>query len=75
MPVLAPATLSMVLHCARDGGRRAARYLRAVMGADAYERYCAHLAVHDPGAEPMNERQFWREHFDWQDRNPQGRCC
>ena len=55
--------------------RGAAGYLRAVMGADAYDRYREHLAARHPGAEPMGERQFWREHQDWQDRNPQGRCC
>ncbi len=55
--------------------RGAAGYLRAVMGADAYDRYREHLAARHPGAEPMTERQFWREHQDWQDQNPQGRCC
>jgi uncharacterized short protein YbdD (DUF466 family) len=45
------------------------------MGADAYDRYVAHLATRHPGAKPMSERQFWREHQDWQDQNPQGRCC
>ena len=70
-----PATLPVILRGARDGGRRAVGYLRAVMGADAYDRYCAHLASRHPDAEPMSERDFWREHMDWQDKNPQGRCC
>lgn len=55
--------------------RGAVRYLRSVMGADAYERYCEHLARRHPDQPPPSEREFWREHQDWQDRNPQGRCC
>ncbi|UAL29745.1 YbdD/YjiX family protein [Nocardioides rotundus] len=57
------------------GGRAAVAYLRAIMGGDAYERYCEHLARRHPDVTPPTERQFWREHQDWQDRNPQGRCC
>ena len=45
------------------------------MGADAYDRYCAHLAAHHPDQQPQTEREFWREHMDWMERNPQGRCC
>lgn len=55
--------------------RGAVRYLRAVMGADAYERYCEHLARRHPDQPLPSEREFWRDHQDWQDRNPQGRCC
>ena len=55
--------------------RGAAAYLREVMGADAYDRYCAHLERNHPGATPLGEREFWRDHQDWQDRHPQGRCC
>ena len=55
--------------------RRVAGYLGAVMGADAYDRYCAHLAAHHPDQQPPTEREFWREHMDWMERNPQGRCC
>lgn len=71
MPVALPA----ILRGARDGGRRAVGYLRAIMGADAYDRYCAHLATRHPDAQPLSEREFWREHMDWLDKNPQGRCC
>jgi uncharacterized short protein YbdD (DUF466 family) len=31
--------------------------------------------VHDASATPMTEREFWRDHSDRQDANPQGRCC
>lgn len=69
------AGMPTILRGAREGGRRAVGYLRAVMGADAYDRYRAHLAVNHPDAEPMTEREFWRDYMAWQDRNPQGRCC
>ncbi len=54
---------------------QAVRYLGAVMGADAYDRYRANLLARHPDAVPMTERAFWREHMDWQDEHPQGRCC
>ncbi|WP_343836180.1 YbdD/YjiX family protein [Castellaniella ginsengisoli] len=28
-----------------------------------------------PDQTPASEREFWRERYDWEDRNPQGRCC
>lgn len=55
--------------------RAIAWYVKGLMGEDAYQKYQAHqLAVH-PGKPFMTERQFWRDHADRQDANPQGRCC
>ncbi|WP_411722036.1 YbdD/YjiX family protein [Mycetocola sp.] len=54
---------------------KAGRYLKAVMGDNAYEVYLAHLAAAHPGTPPMLERLFWRERDDEQDRNLQCRCC
>jgi uncharacterized short protein YbdD (DUF466 family) len=68
-------TISRVGTAALRVVRGAAGYLGAVMGADAYDRYREHLGARHPDAEPMTERQFWREHQDWQNQNPQGRCC
>jgi uncharacterized short protein YbdD (DUF466 family) len=49
------------------------------MGADAYERYLEHHRAEQAagrcGAPAMTEREFWRDHADRQDANPQGRCC
>lgn len=50
-------------------------FLRGVLGADAYQHYLAHQGRVHPGAEPMSERAFWKDKMDWEDRNPQGRCC
>lgn len=50
-------------------------FLRGVLGEDAYQHYLEHHARTHPQAEPMSERQFWKDRMDWQDRNPQGRCC
>ncbi|GAA6525396.1 YbdD/YjiX family protein [Intrasporangium sp. DVR] len=57
------------------GARGLVGYLSSVMGADAYDRYCAHLAANHPDREPPTEKEFWREHMDWMEKNPQGRCC
>jgi uncharacterized short protein YbdD (DUF466 family) len=45
------------------------------MGDSAYETYLAHHRRTHPGAEPLTERQFWRQRMDDQDRNPGARCC
>lgn len=58
-----------------SGWRGFVGYFEAVMGADAYRRYLEHQRRTHPGVAPMSERDFWRDHSDWQDKNPQGRCC
>ena len=50
-------------------------YVRQVMGDDAYATYVAHERSAHPDREPMGEREFWREHYAEQDRNPGSRCC
>lgn len=57
------------------GFRGFAEYFSGVLGADAYKKYLEHheASVHD--GPPMCERDFWRDHTDRQDSNPQGRCC
>jgi len=50
-------------------------FVEGVLGADKYRGYLAHHARTHPGEPPMTEREFWRDYADWQDRNPQGRCC
>lgn len=59
----------------RAWARAAARFGNGVLGADKYDRYLEyHRAGGAPG-EPMTEREFWRHYHDWQEANPQGRCC
>lgn len=50
-------------------------YVEGVLGADAYARYLEHHRASGCTSAPMSERQFWRDQFDRQDRQPQGRCC
>lgn len=50
-------------------------FFRGVTGVDAYERYCAHLAAHHPEAPVPDERQFWKDKWAEQERNPKTRCC
>ncbi|MBE7701313.1 YbdD/YjiX family protein [Oerskovia sp. Sa1BUA8] len=64
----------------RDALARAARgaawYVRQLMGDDAYRVYVEHRrAAHGPDVPVLDERQFWRQRMDDQDRNPGARCC
>jgi uncharacterized short protein YbdD (DUF466 family) len=59
----------------RTGLASVGRYVRAVMGDNAYEVYLAHHRATHPEDPPMPERAFWRERDDVQDRKPEGRCC
>ena len=64
-----------LLHSLAGAFRGFARYLRGVMGADAYQKYLEHHAEAGLGRPPLDERAFWRDRTDSQDSNPQGRCC
>jgi uncharacterized short protein YbdD (DUF466 family) len=56
-------------------GRGVRWYVTTLMGDRAYDVYVAHLRAHHPDAEPLTERQFWRQRAREQDRNPGARCC
>ena len=51
------------------------RFVRGVVGSDAYDKYLTHHRVTGCMHEPMSEREFWRAKYAEQDANPQGRCC
>lgn len=57
------------------GIRGFAGYIKAVMGADAYQKYLDHHTASAHPGPAMTEREFWRDRMDRQDSNPQGRCC
>lgn len=50
-------------------------YVTSMMGDTAYATYVAHHERAHPGEPPMDERAFWRERSDAQDRDPGSRCC
>lgn len=50
-------------------------YSRAVLGADAYERYVEHAERTHPGCEVLSRKQFWRQRQDEQRVDPGSRCC
>ena len=56
------------------GLRRGGRYLRAVSGDDAYERYLAHHAVEHAGQPPMSRKDYFieRQRRKWTGVT---RCC
>lgn len=60
---------------ARQWARSALRFGNGVLGADKYERYLDYHRASGQAGEPMTEREFWKDYQDWQDANPQGRCC
>lgn len=49
-------------------------YIRALIGADAYDVYLARQARLHPGEPVLSGRQFWRRHQD-QQASPTARCC
>lgn len=50
-------------------------FVNGLTGQNAYQAYLAHHARTGCASPPMSEREYWRHRSDWQDRNPQGRCC
>lgn len=54
---------------------QAKRFVDGVLGADKYQHYLEHHQRHHPDQQPMNEREFWKDYTDWQEKNPEGRCC
>ena len=51
------------------------KFFKGILRADAYQKYLEHMARVHPDQTPASERDFWRERYDWEERNPQGRCC
>lgn len=58
-----------------SGFRGFAKYITAIMGADAYAKYLEHHRSTGHEQAPMTEREFWRDRTDRQESNPEGRCC
>jgi uncharacterized short protein YbdD (DUF466 family) len=57
-----------------DLGRALRRWLRALSGDDAYERYCAHRGAVHPDEPPMSRRAFYQDALQrkW---SGMSRCC
>ena len=51
------------------------RYLKGVLGEDAYDKYLDHHSGTGCAGPAMTVKEFWRERMDRQDANPEGRCC
>jgi uncharacterized short protein YbdD (DUF466 family) len=60
---------------AREGARRAAGVLRAVMGVPDYGHYVAHLAERQPDARPMSRDEFVAARLRARYERPGSRCC
>ncbi|MBO1902393.1 YbdD/YjiX family protein [Leucobacter weissii] len=56
-------------------GRGVRWYLTTLMGDHAYRTYADHHRAAHPGEPVMSEREFWRQRYADQDRNPGSRCC
>jgi uncharacterized short protein YbdD (DUF466 family) len=73
--VAGASVLARGLAATGNAARALVRYLEGVLGADKYRVYLEHQGRTHPGVAPMGEREFWRDYTDWQEKNPQGRCC
>jgi uncharacterized short protein YbdD (DUF466 family) len=58
-----------------DALRRAARVLRAILGAPDYERYLAHMRAHHPGEAPLPHDEFVRRRLEDRYNKPGSKCC
>lgn len=74
-PSRVPTLARAVAYRARAALRAFCWYVEGILGADAYAHYVAHHRASGCASAPMTERQFWRDKFDRQDRQPEGRCC
>lgn len=68
-------TFHDLLSRVRRGAAHLSWFWRGVTGADAYERYTAHLRRHHPDCEIPTEKQFWKDMYADMERNPKSRCC
>ena len=51
-------------------------YLKEIMGENAYIHYLeSYERRHGTRVGAMEEKAFWRDLTDEQDRNPKARCC
>jgi uncharacterized short protein YbdD (DUF466 family) len=67
-----------IVDSVRSAAKSLAWFFDGVLGGDAYAKYVAHHERQhgsDESCHVMTEREFWRDHTDRQDANPQGRCC
>ncbi|WP_246490640.1 CstA-like transporter-associated (seleno)protein [Brevibacterium oceani] len=60
----------------RRGGAWLHWYLKEIMGENAYLHYLeSYERRHGTRDGAMEEKAFWRDLTDEQDRNPKARCC
>ncbi|WP_315973731.1 YbdD/YjiX family protein [Glutamicibacter sp. M10] len=51
---------------------QAKRFVDGVLGADKYQHYLEHHQRNHPDQQPMNEREFWKDYTDWQEKTLKG---
>ena len=75
--------MSAAIDTVRTAGAAVARglghlhwYLKEIMGENAYIHYLeSYERRHGTREGAMEEKAFWRDLTDEQDRNPKARCC
>ena len=72
-----PAQVGMpqLLAGARTWWDRSRWFLSGVLGGGAYESYLAYHRRSGHTGTPMTKAEYWRARTDFQEANPQGRCC
>ncbi|MDR0989963.1 MAG: YbdD/YjiX family protein [Propionibacteriaceae bacterium] len=62
-------------YCLKRTGQVISWYVKAVLGESDYDRYVAHLRAHHPDQPVPTVKQYWRERYAAEDRQPTSRCC
>ena len=65
--------MNKLLCCTTAAMARAWKFLRALSGDDAYERYLEYMQRHDPEEKIMTRREYYRSLAER--RSKEGRCC
>jgi len=64
----------MVAHVVR-AWRAFLWYAKALMGESDYARYVDHLQRHHPGSPVPTVKEYWRDRYRRESREPGARCC
>jgi uncharacterized short protein YbdD (DUF466 family) len=68
-------SLSAIVGRASRAWRAVVWYAQSVLGEHDYDAYVAHLRRHHPDQPVPTVREYWRERYARESREPAARCC